>query len=329
MGGMADTSELLRRVDFIRAGRNDRGLRRGSERGDLVAVMPGVYVDADRWRALDETARHLLAARAFVPRLAATAVFSHDTAALVHGWDQLGPPPDLLEVTDPAILRTRRGAVARLRASSLSGLDVDFVDGLPVTSAARTAVDTVAASSFRQAVVVLDSALRVGLARDRALSRGSPAPATPPTPLTLLEFDEALLRRLPVRAPSHVQRVRAFADGRAGSAGESLSRVILRERAWPAPTVQQPFSDRAGNIGDVDFWWEEFGVIGEFDGAVKYSRGEYLRGRTPAEAVIDEKRREDRLRAHPKVRGFARWMWADLMAPSRFDAILSAAGVRR
>ena len=103
----------------------------------------------------------------------------------------------------------------------------------------------------------------------------------------------------------------------------------MNELGWPAPVLQQPFFDRRGKIGDVDFWWPESGVIGEFDGQGKYLRDVYLKGRTPGEVVVEEKNRENRLRAHPEVRGMARWEWVDVESAHRLDAKLRAAGLHR
>ncbi|BDZ51657.1 hypothetical protein GCM10025867_38980 [Frondihabitans sucicola] len=100
---------------------------------------------------------------------------------------------------------------------------------------------------------------------------------------------------------------------------------MFLELGWPRPVLQQAFFENGVTIGEVDFWWPEFGLVGEFDGYVPYSRGEMVRGRTPGEAAVDERRREDRLRAHRDVRGFARWMWSDLAQTGRLESILRAA----
>jgi hypothetical protein len=91
--------------------------------------------------------------------------------------------------------------------------------------------------------------------------------------------------------------------------------------------LQQPFYDAGGLIGYVDFWWPEFGIVGEFDGHGKYLRDEFTRGRTTAEVVLDEKRRENRLRALGLT--VARWEWADAFAPRMLERILSQAGLPR
>jgi hypothetical protein len=94
----------------------------------------------------------------------------------------------------------------------------------------------------------------------------------------------------------------------------------------PAPILQKEFRDGAGLIGYVDFWWPEFELIGEFDGLGKYTRTEMLAGRSPAEVVIAEKVREDRLRAlGPRV---VRWGWESAISPPRLAEVLRRAGLR-
>jgi len=84
----------------------------------------------------------------------------------------------------------------------------------------------------------------------------------------------------------------------------------------PRPELQYcGFSADGRLVGRSDFGWPAFGVLGEFDGKQKY--GELLRrpGQTAKDVLVDEKGREDKLRAL----GWAviRWMWHDLTNPTR------------
>jgi hypothetical protein len=122
-----------------------------------------------------------------------------------------------------------------------------------------------------------------------------------------------------------VERVLEFADARAESVGESVSRVTMAELGLPAPVLQHRFFDADGFIGTVDFWWPELGVIGEFDGRVKYFDPRMSRG-DPAAVVYREKYREDRLRGlGPRV---VRWGWPEAISAARLGPRLAAAGVR-
>lgn len=62
-----------------------------------------------------------------------------------------------------------------------------------------------------------------------------------------------------------------FGDGRAESVGESWLRVALADFGLPAPLPQAEIRDERGVlVARVDFLFEQYGVIVEFDGAVKY-----------------------------------------------------------
>jgi hypothetical protein len=91
------------------------------------------------------------------------------------------------------------------------------------------------------------------------------------------------------------RRVVAFADRRSASVGESRSRVLIRRAGLPDPVRQWEVRSAGRVLGRVDFAWPELRTVGEFDGMVKYGR--LVRpGQTPAEVVVDEKRREDAIR---------------------------------
>ena len=66
-------------------------------------------------------------------------------------------------------------------------------------------------------------------------------------------------------------------------------------------------------------------LVGEFDGRGKYLRDEYTKGRSPADVVLAEKERENRIRAPgPTV---VRWGWEEAMAPPLLRRKLLAAGL--
>jgi len=119
----------------------------------------------------------------------------------------------------------------------------------------------------------------------------------------------------------------AFADPGGFLPGESLSRVLMHRFSLPQPELQCRFTDRRGLIGYTDFHWRRWRVVGEFDGKEKYLKAEYLNGRSPSEAVIAEKAREDRLRRLGLT--VVRWTWNDLRNPDRLVSLLQDAGLPR
>jgi hypothetical protein len=121
--------------------------------------------------------------------------------------------------------------------------------------------------------------------------------------------------------------VAAFADGAAESPGESISRAAIHLLGFPPPVLQQEFRDSRGLMGVVDFWWPEYNLIGEFDGRGKYLRDEFTAGKDAGEMVINEKQRENRLRATRTHPNFARWEWTTAMSLPRLRALLLASGL--
>lgn len=263
-----------------------RGLRRC---GALTTLRPGVHLRGSP--PDDAAARHLLAIRAALPRLAADTVVSHASAAVLHGLPLWAVRLDRVHATRDRPSGARRSGVLHLHAAALEPDEVVLVDGLLVTSVARTLADLGREFAFEVALVPTDAALHRGLVTKDLL---------------VTALDRGAHRRNNAAA----RRVVAFADGRAESPGETRSRVAIRRAGLPAPTLQYRV------IGTrTDFAWEEFGTVGEFDGEVKYGR-RYLRpGQDPGDVVFVEKRREDALRDHGLQ--VARWVWVEL---DPFDA---------
>ena len=75
-------------------------------------------------------------------------------------------------------------------------------------------------------------------------------------------------------------------------------------------------------MGRTDFGWPEFGVLGEFDGVIKYS-GRLELGVSGSEAIAQEKQREAALRDLGWI--VVRWMWDDLANPAQLVRRLNVA----
>ncbi|SDR92226.1 hypothetical protein SAMN04488543_0755 [Friedmanniella luteola] len=226
-------------------------------------------------RADDDVGRHRQLLQATVPQLGG-GVVSHLSAAVLHGLPLPVGGLRHVQVTQPAARSGRRRGHVHRFAAPLPAEDVTLLDGLAVTTLARTVVDLGRALPFADAVAVADAALRQGL--DGGELR--------------LVLEQATGRPGVARA----RRVVAFADGRSESAGESRSRVLLHRIGLPPSTLQLVVLDEQGCfVGRSDFGWQEHRTLGEFDGRVTYGR--LLRpGETAADVVHREKRREDALR---------------------------------
>lgn len=173
--------------------------------------------------------------------------------------------------------------------------------------------DTVPRLDFADAVVVLD-AYKAGRVGDRRHPAG---------PLSLVE--PWLGQVASARGRARWDAAWNFADGGAESAGESWARVRIAELGFAAPILQRMFQLPNGRFCITDFFWEGPGVVGEFDGLMKYRTSRALSGRSAEEVVIAEKEREDGLRALGLT--VLRFTWADLQDPSRLRRLLSMADV--
>jgi len=279
---------------------SDRTLRRSKAAGSVVRVGTGVFVPTGEWKAMKPDERYRTRVRAISLRRSPTAQFSHDSAAALWRLPSLGPWPNVAhELTSPSLGGTSRVALRR------HGLGLDpnpvVIDGVTVTSLARTLVDMSCSTSFARAVVMLDDALRT-------LRAGDPRFGMPASFVTVDEVVALLEQLLPYPGAVRARRAIEFANGRSGSAGESFSRVQFFALRLPAPELQVDFYDEKGYIGTVDFYWPELGLIGEFDGLSKYGELRlYQRDMTLKQILMDEKRREDRLRR--VSRDFVRLDW--------------------
>ncbi|GGG29411.1 CTP synthase [Rhodococcoides trifolii] len=286
---MTHDDPLLRRPELLARGVGDAEIRRARRNRSIVTVQPGLYVPPSVYDGLDTTARHLLAVRAAADKTTSAAVVSHQSAAVVHGFDMWKPNLERVHFSTNNRSGGRRTARRHLHPSVLTDADVTIVDGIAVTTAARTVADLARAESFEFAVCVGDSALRLG-ATDR----------------------DSIYDSLRGRGSVRASRAIAFIDARSETVGESRSRVYLQRNGFPAPSLQLTLFDEFGLfLARTDFAYEEEGVIGEFDGLVKYMAADNGT-RTPSDVVIDEKAREDRLREHGWV--VVRWNWNDLEA---------------
>ena len=238
-----------------------------------------------------------------MPQLRADAVISHVSAAVLHGLPVWKADLSSVHLTRPRVAGGgKKRTLVTLHASRLGPGDSTEVDAIPVTSLARTVFDLARTMPFDRAVAAGDRALAIGM---------------PIGPLSAM-LDE----RRRWAGIGGARRVAGFIDGRAESAGESVSRVRCREFGLPAPAPQLTIFDNTRFVARCDLGWEELGTVGEFDGMVKYQKL-LAPGETASDVVVREKHREDMLRQLGWQ--VVRWTWPDLgrFAPVR-DRLLAA-----
>ncbi|AMM20500.1 hypothetical protein AX769_10510 [Frondihabitans sp. PAMC 28766] len=294
---------------LVRSTFDDTTVRRAHLRGDLVRLTAGRYLRRSDWDSFDPASRHAMTAIAAVSCLRSSpVVVSHASAAAFWGFPRLGPWPARTHVLDPALSTGKVGRYVQRHAGALPDGDVVERYGVLVTSPERTALDLAVSATFRQAVVSLDHAYRTGLASPDALQ-------------------DRLARRTSTRGRAKAATAIEFASAKANRPGESLSRVVMHETGVAVPCLQRSFRGPLGQKADVDFYWDDVRVVGEFDGNTKYRDSERWSGLPPEEVVIREKDRENWLRAHPEVDGFVRWTWRDVVTPGALPSLLRQHGV--
>ncbi len=174
--------------------------------------------------------------------------------------------------------------------------------GIRIRRAARACVETELGPAVPVARALVEVALDNGavqgvVSADAALHR------------ELLSSDDLAAEVAEVANWPRSHRAKAMlelVDGAAESPGESRTRCVLAAggiRLIPQVTIRD---ERGGFVARVDFMVEGTKVIVEFDGRVKYAGDD-------GQALFEEKKREDRLRAL----GYAvvRLTWGDLERP--------------
>jgi hypothetical protein len=308
---------LLRSGDLAREGGPDRALRRSAERGDVARIARGRYLPTSDWEALDRDEQCRARIRAFLETTRVRQVFSHWSAAALWGYPIIGNWPSRIHLTFDTSGRHRSTSGVTRHFAPLDADDVVELDGIFVTSPLRTIVDLARCASYATAVAACDRALA--------------DPKRPADAVLRIEREALLERAESLKGQRGIRQLRSvaeFADGRSGSPGESLSRVQIARLRLPAPDLQVEVLDHDGRTWHTDFGWQSQGLLGEFDGLIKYTRNRYLDGRSVAEVVIEEKLREDAIRLATGC-AMVRWIWPVASNLSHLERHLASAGLRR
>ncbi|AYF75185.1 hypothetical protein D7D52_16400 [Nocardia yunnanensis] len=234
--------------------------------------------------------RHRELIRSIVPEMVAGTVVSHQSAAVLYGAMLWRTPLERICVT-----RNRRGGGKTRPLVKVHGSPVDSLvelDGLPVTTPARTVLDLALSLPLESAVVASDALVGAfGLTPD--------------------ELAGELARAKGRYGIDQAKRVLAILDGRSQSIGESLSRTMFHRHALPLPRSQgNVFTPDGRFVARVDFYYESAGVLCEFDGLTPYGR--LL---APGQDVAATLRRERLRETYLRALGFevVRWTWDDLV----------------
>ena len=244
-------------------------LTRHELRSRFVAVYPGVYFAAGAQLSARDRA---IAAWLWSKR---RGVVSGRSAAAMHGAKWVDPRA-------PAeILHDNRHAPRGIRtwADAIGDDDVTTIDGIPVTTPARTALDMACRYPLDAAVSAIDAlanATRLKVADVALLADGN--------------------RR---RGIPHARKVLELVDPGAESPKETWLRLLVIRNGFPPPTTQIPVYDDYGVLVAVlDMGWEHIKLALDYEGE---------HHRNPVRFNKD-------IRRHDEVTGLG---WLDIRVTSR------------
>lgn len=303
---LPDGQGLWRSAELHEAGLNDRRIRGLVQGGELVRLRRGCYVRGtiwDRQTAPQRCVQLILAhAHGTLTTSSGGFAYSHTSAARLHGlylWN-VADTIHLTQQSHPAGSTHGAGVAAHTRR--ITSADIGFVNGLPCTSLERTVVDCCLMLNFRQSLILMDHALRLGA-----------------DPGTLQETCAGLAGRNGVKT---LRGALEAADPRSESAGETLTREALHRLNIKPPTVQLEIRTPAGRHR-LDFGWREEMVALEFDGKTKYF--DYK----PTDQVLFQERRREKALINEGWR-VLRVEWKDLFREQEFKhLVLQALRSRR
>ncbi|MCV7010270.1 hypothetical protein [Mycobacterium gordonae] len=166
------------------------------------------------------------------------------TASAVHGAKWVDPDAPL------EILHTNRNPLPgmKVRGDRIEHDEILWLDGVPVTTAARTALDLGCWYPTNDAVAAIDALLSA-------------------TDLKPSEV-ELLVERYPGRRGIRIAKIALeLADGGSQSPRETWLRLLLMRAGFPRPQTQIPVCDEFGEpFAYLDMGWEDLKVGAEYDG---------------------------------------------------------------
>lgn len=277
MGAVREPDGLILRDKALHAGVDPDQLMKALRTGRLRRLQRGIYVCRQ-----DELQPLTVARAAVLASGVADAVASHRTAARVHGIPvPSGRHPEHVTVARNARRVRRKELVFHARAMGLG--DVELINGVALTSPARTLLDLAGSLPRLDAVWAVDSALRDGVASRAAIERSwLQRPAAPGERIARERIDEA--------------------DGKAESILETAGRLALADAGLPLPIAQYRVADGQGFVAFLDGGYPRHRLGLEFDGQEPHS--------TP-EAVFRDRERQNRLAALGWT--VLRFTWWDVM----------------
>lgn len=260
--------------------------------GHLRRLARGLYATGDAPESTE--AEHLELCRALLLEYP-DAVLAGHSAVVALDLPTWRVPLGTALVQRPVVRQVRRSG-ALIRGSDDPGTSVMTPTG-PVTPLVRALVQVALDHGSVPGVVSADAALHRGL-------------------VTAEDLGAEVTRRGGHRRIQQAMAMQRLMDGTSESPGESRLRVTLGMGGIEVEPQFVVRDDRGEVVGRADLRVVGTRVLIEFDGRVKYADG-------GVDALVREKKREDRLRALGWI--VVRFTWGDLEHPDRVLAAVRRA----
>ncbi|WP_067966617.1 hypothetical protein [Mycolicibacter icosiumassiliensis] len=204
-----------------------------------AAVYPGVWVPREADLSPQQRAR---AAWLWSRRRGVLAGLSA-AALLGTKWIESDCPAELIHTN------RRPPNLIRVHTDTLLAGETAEIDGLPLTTAARTAFDIGRRLPLKQGVQRLDALMNA-------------------TDVKVSDVEAVIARHPGARELRQLAKTLDLVDAGAESPYESLTRLLLLQAGFPRPQTQIPIYDDYGNVfARIDIGWPEFLVGVDFEGA--------------------------------------------------------------
>ena len=198
-------------------------LNRMARAGEVQRIRRGAYECAPA-KSLERREQHRRLIAATLRQTSVDAAVSHMSAAVLHQLPIWNNELARVHITRDGSGGGKVRRYVHLHVAPLPATDLCEIDGLLVTTLARTVLDLLRTLTMEQSVAIGDTALRLGL--------------------TLEDLAEVAGRCIGWRGMLRARRAMNFLDPRSESPGESYSRVVLHRIGVPAPTPQYEVWDR-------------------------------------------------------------------------------------
>lgn len=296
--------EILTVARGTRTSTERASISRDVERGLLLRLSPGAYVERRAFETLSPEEQHIVRIRAVSAVSHAPVLISHWSAGVVLGLPVLRSRLTAVHITiQEDDDRHRQGVVTH--HFLVDDSEVHEGHGLLVTGVGRTVVDIAGAAPFEEGVMAADSVLKAGVSR--------------------AALEAAVVLAGPRRASRRIREVVAFAHPGAESAAESRFRVTSMRLGLEVPELQYRIVLRDGEVY-LDGFYRSVNVGVEVDGTQKYLDAA-MAPEGAGVAVIEEKRREDEVRV--ELRALARIGWFESGSTAALRVVMSKVGVRQ